>query len=225
MAGRMVKLLREHGLAFTMFGIFAATLIGLSFVGWDTYNQEQADHGEATVGFVAYLGTPNFGEAVFENWESEFLQMGAYVLLTALLFSRGSAESKDPDGEERTDDDPSKVDRRRRNVPWPVRHGGVTLLLYQHSLTIALLGIFALSFALHAVTGAGDYSAEQLAHGGTAVSAVEYLGTSRFWFESLQNWQSEFLAVGALIVLSIFLRQRGSPESKAVAAPHSQTGD
>jgi hypothetical protein len=220
----MLKLLREHGLAFTMLGIFAATLIGLAFVGWDAYNHEQADHGEAAVGLLAYLGTPNFGEAVFENWESEFLQMGAYVLLTALLFSRGSAESKDPDGDERTDDDASKVDRRRRDLPWPVRHGGVTMLLYEHSLTIALLGIFVFSFALHAVTGAGEYSAEQLAHGGSTVSAIEYLGTSRFWFESLQNWQSEFLAVGALIVLSIFLRQRGSPESKAVAAPHSQTG-
>jgi hypothetical protein len=220
----MTKLLRDHGLAVAMFGIFAATLIGLAFVGWDTYNHEQLDHGGAAVGLFAYLGTPDFGEAVFENWESEFLQMGAYVLLTAILVSRGSAESKDPDGDARTDDDAALVDRRRRDIPWPVRHGGVTLLLYQHSLTIALLGIFVLSFALHAVTGAGAYSAEQLAHGGAPVSAIEYLGTSRFWFESLQNWQSEFLAVGALVVLSIFLRQRGSPESKPVAAPHHQTG-
>ncbi len=219
-----MKLLREHGLAVAMFGIFAATLIGLAFVGWDTYNHEQADHGEATVGLVAYLGTPNFGEAVFENWESEFLQMGAYVLLTALLFSRGSAESRDPDADERTDDDPATIDRRRKDLPWPVRHGGVTLLLYEHSLTIALLGIFVVSFALHAVTGAGEYSAEQLVHGGAAVSPIEYLATSRFWFESLQNWQSEFLSVGALIMLSIFLRERGSPESKAVGAPDSQTG-
>jgi AcrR family transcriptional regulator len=171
-----------------------------------------------------FSGKQALFEAVFENWESEFLQMGAYVLLTALLFSRGSAESKDPDGDDRTDDDLAKVDRRRRDVPWPVRHGGVTLLLYQHSLTIALLGIFVVSFALHAVTGAGEYSADQLAHGGAAVTPIEYLATSRFWFESFQNWQSEFLAVGALIVLSIFLRQRGSPESKPVGAAHDATG-
>ncbi len=221
----MMKLLRDHTLAAAMFGIFAATVIGLAFVGWDTYNHEQLDHGEATVGLLGYLGTPNFGEALFENWESEFLQMGSYVLLTAFLVSRGSAESKDPDAGERTDDDAAHVDRRRRDLPWPVRHGGVTLLLYEHSLAIALLGIFVLSFALHAVTGAGAYSAEQLAHGGTAVSAIEYLGTSQFWFESLQNWQSEFLAVGALVVLSIFLRQRGSPESKPVAAADAQTGE
>ncbi len=219
-----MKLLRDHGLAVAMFAIFAVTLIALVFVGWDNYNNEQRDHGEATVDLPAYLGTPNFGEAVFENWESEFLQMGGYVLLTALLISRGSAESKDPDADEEVDADPQQADKRRRDVPWPVRHGGVTLLLYEHSMTIALLAIFVLSFALHAITGAGEYSAEQLAHGGAAVSPLAYLATSRFWFESLQNWQSEFLAVGALIVLSIFLRQRGSPESKPVAAPHSQTG-
>ncbi|MEO8246551.1 MAG: DUF6766 family protein [Chloroflexota bacterium] len=220
-----MKLLRDHGLAVSMFAIFAATLIGLAFVGWSTYNQEQLDHGAAAIGLLAYLGTPNFGEAVFENWESEFLQMGAYVLLTALLVSRGSAESKDPDAGERPGDDPTKIDRRRRGVPGPVRRGGLGLALYQHSLTIALFAIFALSFALHAVTGAGEYSADQLAHGGAAVSPLQYLATSQFWFESLQNWQSEFLAVGALIVLSIFLRQRGSPESKPVGAPHAQTGD
>ena len=220
-----MKLLRDHGLAVSMFAVFAASLVGLAFVGWDAYNHDQLDHGAATIGLLAYLGTPNFGEAVFENWESEFLQMGSYVLLTALLVSRGSAESKDPDAGERTDDDASKVDRRRRDLPWPVRRGGLLLLMYEHSLTIALFGIFALSFVLHTITGAGEYSAEQLAHGAAAVSPIEYLATSRFWFESLQNWQSEFLAVGALIVLSIVLRQRGSPESKPVAAPHAQTGD
>ncbi len=219
-----MKFLRNQGLAVAMFGIFAATLIGLAFVGWDTYNREQVDHGEATVDLPAYLATANFGEAVFENWESEFLQMGGYVLLTAILFSRGSAESKDPDAEEEVDADPREADKRRRDLPWPVRRGGVALVLYEHSLTIALFAIFFASFALHAVTGAGEYSAEQLAHGGAAVSPIAYLGTSRFWFESLQNWQSEFLAVGALIVLSIVLRERGSPESKPVAAPHSQTG-
>ena len=220
-----MKLLRDHGLAASMFAIFAATLIGLAFVGWNTYNQEQMDHGAAAIGLLAYLGTPNFGEAVFENWESEFLQMGSYVLLTALLFSRGSAESKDPDAGEREGDDAAKADRRRRDLPGPVRRGGVLLFLYEHSLTVTLFGIFLATFLLHAITGAGEYSAEQLEHGGAAVSAIQYLGTSRFWFESLQNWQSEFLAVGALIVLSIFLRQRGSPESKPVAAPHAQTGD
>ena len=206
-----------------MFGIFAVTMVGLMVTGWSNYNEEQVEHGQTVVGLTEYLGTPNFGEAVFENWESEFLQMGAYVLLTAFLFSRGSSESKDPDSESPQDADPRRADKRK-NVPWPVRAGGLTLLLYENSLTIAMFALFFASFALHAATGASEYSQELLTHGGQAVSVLGYLGTSRFWFESFQNWQSEFLAVGTLVVLSIFLRQRGSPESKPVAASHAETG-
>jgi hypothetical protein len=221
----MLNLLRNQGLAVAMFGIFAVAFIGLVLTGWGNYNQEQAELREPTVGLGDYLTSPNFGEAVFENWESEFLQMGSYVLLTAFLFSRGSAESKDPDAPKPapTDADPRLADKRQR-VPWPVRRGGFVLVLYEQSLSIALFALFFASFALHALTGAGDYSQEQLAHGGEAVSALAYLGTSRFWFESFQNWQSEFLAVGTLIVLSIFLRQRGSPQSKPVAAADAATG-
>ena len=219
----MLRLLREQGLAVTVFAIFAVTFIGLALAGWDTYNQDQAEHGGPAASLGEYLSSPNFGEAVFENWESEFLQMGSYVFLTAFLFSRGSAESRDPDAPGPSDADPRLADMRRR-VPWPVRRGGLLLALYERSLSIALFALFIASFALHALTGSGDYSQEQLAHGGDPVSALAYLGTSRFWFESFQNWQSEFLAVGTLIVLSIFLRQRGSPQSKPVAAAHSQTG-
>ena len=218
-----MRFLRDQGLAITMFGIFAVTMVGLMVTGWSNYNEEQVEHGQTVVGLTEYLGTPNFGEAVFENWESEFLQMGAYVLLTAFLFSRGSSESKDPDSESPQDADPRRADKRK-NVPWPVRAGGLTLLLYENSLTIAMFALFFASFALHAATGASEYSQELLTHGGQAVSVLGYLGTSRFWFESFQNWQSEFLAVGTLVVLSIFLRQRGSPESKPVAASHAETG-
>jgi hypothetical protein len=104
------------------------------------------------------------------------------------------------------------------------RCGGAALALYEHSLTIALLLLFAASFALHAMGGAREFSQEELAHGGQAVSTLEFMRTARFWFESFQNWQSEFLAVAALAVLSVFLRQRGSPESKPVAAAHAETG-
>jgi hypothetical protein len=137
----MVKFVRDQGLALTMFGIFAAALIGLAFSGWSSYNQDQAEHGGPGVELGAYLATPNFGEAVFENWESEFLQMGAYVLLTAFLFSRGSAESKDPDAGEPSDADPRLADKPKR-VPWPVRRGGLVLALYEHSLTIVLFVLF-----------------------------------------------------------------------------------
>ena len=206
-----------------MFGIFAVSLIGFAFAGWDSHNQEQATNGVAPISLGQYLGSASFGEAVFENWESEFLQMGAYILLTAILVSRGSAESKDPDAGTGFEAD-ARQPRGKGKAPWPVRRGGLALLLYEHSLTIALFAIFLASFALHAVTGAAAFSQELVAEGRPGVSVLDYLFTSRFWFESLQNWQSEFLAVGALIVLSIFLRQRGSPESKPVGASNAETG-
>jgi len=215
---------KNHSLSVAMFAVFALTLIGLSVTGWQNYNADQKEHEQQTVGFTEYLGTPNFGEAVFENWESEFLQMGAYVLLTVMLIERGSSESKDPDKDEAVDEDPN-TKRDAPDAPWAVKRGGVWLALYSHSLTIVLFTLFFLSFALHVVTGAAEYSEEQIAHGEKAVTAVEYLTSSRLWFESFQNWQSEFLSVGVLIVLSIFLRQKGSPESKPVAASHQQTGE
>ncbi len=181
------------------------------------------EHGETTIGLGAYLRAGHLVEATFENWESEFLQMGLYVLLTAFLFQRGSAESKDPDREEPEDADPRNA-AGWVDASWPVWRGGVVRTLYQHPLTIALLLLFAASFVLHAMGGARGYSQEELAHGGQTVSTIEFLRTSRFWFGSFQNWQGEFLAVATLAVISIFLRQRGSPESKPVAAPRAETG-
>jgi hypothetical protein len=206
-----------------MFGFFALFLFAQSVTGLAVYNDDQREHGEATIGYPEYLRTGHFVEATFENWESEYLQMGAYVLFTVFLFQRGSSESKDPDKEESVDEDPRQA-QDREGIPWPVRAGGLALKCYEYSLSIALLLLFLFSFILHAIGGAREYSQEQLAHGGQAVSIAEFLRTSEFWFQSFQNWQSEFLAVFSIVVLSIFLRQRGSPESKPVAAPHSETG-
>ena len=151
--------------------------------------------------------------------------MSAYVLLTAYLFQKGSAESKDPDGDNHSDADPATA-KNKKDAPWPVRRGGLVLKLYENSLFLALIVLFLISFLLHAAGGAKEYNADQQAHGSPiTVTTVGYLGTSRFWFESFQNWQSEFLSVAAIVLLSIWLRQKGSPESKPVAAPHSQTGD
>ena len=159
-----------------------------------------------------------------ENWESEFLQMFLFVALTALLYQKGSAESKKLDEPEASDRDPRKS-RNKKDAPWPVRQGGIVLKLYENSLSLAFFLLFAISFLLHAASGAGEYNQDQRLHAaGEQVTTFGYLATSRFWFESLQNWQSEFLAVGMMVVLSIWLRQRGSPESKPVDAPHSQTG-
>jgi hypothetical protein len=220
----MRRILRENGLTIAMFTLFIFALAGQSVTGYRQYNEGQKDHGQPTINFTEYFSTGHFVEAVFENWESEFLQMGMYVLLTAYLYQKGSPESKKLNEKEAVDTPPSKSKRKRKDAPWPVQRGGFILKLYQNSLCLALLLLFLLSFALHAAGGAKEYSQDQMQHGGQAVSMIQYLGTSRFWFESFQNWQSEFLSVGVLVVLSIFLRQKGSPESKPVDAPHSKTG-
>jgi hypothetical protein len=218
------RILRENGLSIVMFSLFIFCVTGQAVTGFHEYNDDLKDHKQAQVGFVEYLGNGHFIEAIFENWESEFLQMGAYVLLTAFLYQKGSPESKKLDEKEAVDSDPSKSRRRRKDAPWPVRRGGLVLKLYQNSLSLALLLLFLISFGLHATGGARLYSQEQMLHGSPPVSTLQYLATSRFWFESFQNWQSEFLSVGMLVVLSIFLRQKGSPESKPVDSPHSKTG-
>jgi hypothetical protein len=218
----MKKALRYNGLSIVMFGLFAVFLVCMSAAGVRQYNQEQTDHGQQAVSYVKYLQTGAFVEATFENWESEFLQMGGFVLLTVWLRQKGSPESKKFEGHEPVDEDPR--DNDRDDAPWAARMGGVPTWLYERSLSIALFGLFFLSFALHAAGGAKEYSADQLAHGGQAVGTLGYLATSQFWFESFQNWQSEFLSVGVLVVLSVYLRQKGSPESKPVAAAHAETG-
>jgi hypothetical protein len=217
------RFLRDNSLSLVMLGLFALFLFAQSVTGLNVYNDDQREHGEATISYPEYLRTGHFVEATFENWESEYLQMGAYVVFTAFLFQRGSSESKDPDKEEPVDEDPRQA-RDRDGIPWPVRYGGLPLKVYENSLSIALLLLFLFSFIAHAIGGAREYSQEQIAHGGHAVSTIEFLRTSEFWFQSFQNWQSEFLAVFSIVVLSVFLRQRGSPESKPVAAPHTETG-
>jgi hypothetical protein len=215
--------LRENGLSIAMFGLFGVFLVGQALTGWNAYNTEQREHLQPTVGLGSYLTTGHFVEATFENWESEFLQMASYVLLTIWLVQKGSSESKPPGGDPAKEADPRSASDLAQ-APGPVRRGGWQLRLYENSLGIALALLFALSFALHALGGARDYNAEQVAHGRQAVSTMEFVTTSTFWFQSFQNWQSEFVAVGSIVVLTIFLRQRGSPESKPVAASHHDTG-
>jgi hypothetical protein len=219
----MRRIFYENGLALVLFGLFVCCVVGQSVVGHHKYNDERQAHQRGIVGYRAYLGTGHFLEALAENWESEFLQMGAYVLLTIFLRQKGSVESKKLEGQEAVDDDPRQSPALSQ-APWPVRRGGLWLTFYAHSLTIVLFLFFVVSFVLHAVGGVREYNAEQVAHGEAQQSLVGYFGTSTFWFESLQNWQSEFLSLAVIIVLSIFLRQRGSPESKPVHHPHHETG-
>ena len=172
---------------------------------------------------LGYLGTGDFVEVTFENWESEFLQMGMYVVLTAYLFQRGSSESKPIDEPAPQDADP-RDHADDPDAPWPVKRGGWVLKAYENSLAALFFVFFLGSWLLHAAGGARAYSEEQVAHGGQPVTTSEYITTSQFWFESFQNWQSEFLAVAAIVGFSVYLRQRRSAESKPVAAPHAETG-
>jgi hypothetical protein len=220
----MRKILRDNGLSIVMVLCLILFLTGQIVAGMLDYNEDQRTHGQPEVDVVSYLASPHFLEATMENWESEFLQMFAFLVLTACLYQKGSAESRDPDEEEPVDRDP-RQSRNKKDAPWPVRKGGIVLTLYERSLSLAFLLLFIASFLLHAMSGAEEYNQHQLEHGNpTRVSMLQYMGTSRFWFESFQNWQSEFMAVAAMVVFSIFLRQKGSPESKPVDAPHSQTG-
>lgn len=218
-----MRVLRNNGLSLALTALFLLTLGGQAVAGFKTSNHERQEHHQPTQSFGSYLRSPEMIEATAENWESEFFQMMVYVLITVVLFQKGSVESKDPEGENEVDREP---DPNRPGAPWPVKRGGFALAVYKRSLAIAFLVLFIASFLAHAAGGTGVYNEEQLLHpGGHPVSIFGYMRTSRFWFESLQNWQSEFLAVLSIVVLSIHLRQFGSPESKPVDAPHGETGE
>ncbi|HUS16918.1 MAG TPA: DUF6766 family protein [Chloroflexia bacterium] len=255
---------RNNSLSIVMTLMFLGAWVGQTLTGLNVYNANQQDHQQAPISLTEYLGSSHFWEATSENWESEFLQMGLFVLLTVFLRQRGSPESKKIDEPEEVDREPQagkggKAARSPRDnqksgkqgsgtgddaqdkksggkqdsggkkseegpPPWPVRQGGWILKVYENSLTLALFALFGLSFLAHVISGAGEYSEEQLQHGGQAVSAWEFLGSAQLWFQSLQNWQSEFLSIVSLTLLAVFLRQKGSPESKPVDAPHAETG-
>jgi len=214
---------RDRGLSLVLLALFAVTLCGQTIAGWSVHNDASALHGEPRIALVAYLTTGHFLESVFENWESEFLQMAAFVLLTTVFYHRGSAESRRPGVVEPVDVDPRDFSTAS-DVPWPVRRGGWMLRVYEYSLSLAFLLLFLVSWAGHAWGGWVDYADDRLAHGQPAPPFTGYLASPRFWFESLQNWQSEFLSIAAMVWLTVYLRQRWSPESKPVHAPHDETG-
>ena len=219
----MRRILKENGLTITMLGLFACILVGQLLTGYRVFNDELQDHGRQALSMPQYLRSGHFIEAVFENWESEFLQMAALVVLTKHLRQKGSPDSKPLDEK----DDENASDSVEPDSPAPAKMGGWARRIYAHSLSLALLSLFLVSVIVHAVGGSQMYNLDQAEHGhsGQAITALQYLGTSQMWFESFQNWQSEFLSVGVLISLAIFLREEGSPESKPVNAPHSKTGE
>ena len=185
--------IKERGLLLANLVLFATFFVGMIITGVQVYNADQTEHGQPPVTLATYLTSGDFVEATFENWESEFLQMGMYVVLTAYLFQKGSSESKPLDSPSPQDADPRDA-QDQPDAPWPVHHGGWILKVYENSLAGLFFLLFAGSLILHAAGGAKAYSADEVAHGGSPVTFGEYLSTSQFWFESMQNWQSEFLA-------------------------------
>ena len=213
----MRRFFRNHGLSVVILGLFFSTLwLGQFVSGCAEHNEERKKQGRPEFGYGDYFRSPHFGEATAENWESEFLQMFVFVVATAFLYQKGSAESKDP----RKKHAHESAGRVTPESPWPVRRGGWVLRVYEHSLSLALFLCFVVAFGWHLRAGQLLYNEERLEDGEAALSLSEYLASSRFWFESLQNWQSEFLAIGAMVVLSIWLREVNSPESKKVETPH-----
>ncbi|OWK73440.1 hypothetical protein CBW16_07935 [Flavobacteriaceae bacterium JJC] len=218
----MKKWLYHNSLSVVFLLLFLFGLAGQIYFGLLEYNKDLQEWGGKTVSLGQYLQSGHFIEATFENWESEFLQMGLLVWFTIFLRQKGSSESKDIEKPNEVDRTPSPT---RKGAPWPVRKGGIWLKLYKNSLTVSLFLLFAASFVLHVYGSRWDANTQNLLQGKPLLKFSEYLTDSRLWFESFQNWQSEFLSIFGIIVLSIFLRQQGSSQSKPVDAPHSETGE
>jgi hypothetical protein len=221
----MKRFVREHSLSLFFLTIFVAALTGQAIAGHDLHNQEAAAHGGDPMSFWRYVTSSDFGNAVMENWQSEYLQFLLFMLATVWLLQRGSPESKEPGKEGVESKQKQKLEGYAgEDSPGWARVGGLRTTLYSNSLLIAMGIIFVGSWFAQSVTGWTDFNAEQDDHGDPRVSWLSYVGSATFWEATLQNWQSEFLAVGSFAVLAIFLRQRGSPESKPVGAPHDATG-
>jgi hypothetical protein len=221
----MRRFVRENSLALVFLLFFLLALAGQAFAGWDDFNNQAAAHHEPTISLGRYLTSSSYGNAVLENWQSEYLQFTLYILLTVWFVQRGSPESKaiGKEGGE-SDEDQLVGQYAKADSPRWARLGGWRTRLYSNSLVLLMVSIWVLSWFGQSVTGWSEYNSDQLTHNEHTVTWLGYLGTASFWQATLQNWQSEFLAVGSMTVFSIYLRQRGSPESKPVGASHGATG-
>ena len=221
----MRPFLKHNGLSITFLCLFAAALVFQAIAGHADFNEDQDRHGDARISLGRYIVSSEFGTAVMENWQSEYLQFTLYVLLTVWLLQRGSPESKELDKAGRESDEEQRVgDHAQRGSPRWAKVAGLRRTLYENSLVIVMAAIWIGTWLAQSLTGVTEYNTERLDHQQAPVSWLEYLGRPDFWEKTLQNWQSEFLAVGSMAILAVYLRQRGSPESKPVGAPHHSTG-
>jgi len=217
--------LRDNALTLAFLGIFLLTLIGQAIAGWHQYNSDQLTHGQSTYTFLRYLGSSSFGADVAENWQSEFLQFSAFIFLSVVFVQRGSTESKDPGQEGKESDKEQKIGRyASADSPLWARVGGFRTTLYSNSLLLVMTFFWLFSWLVQSVDGWRAFNDDQQSHNDQPLSYLSYLTASDFWNRSLQNWQSEMLAVASVLIFTVFLRQRGSEQSKPVGEPHATTG-
>jgi hypothetical protein len=221
-----MRFIRENSLSLFFGSLLLLTLVAQSLVGHSLYNEDAIQHSQETISYLRYVASSEFGEAVMENWESEFLQFTLYILATVWLVQKGSPESKKLEEAGRGSDEEQLVGKHaRRDSPRWAKVGGLRTAIYSNSLVLVMGLLFVASWLGHSFTGWSEFNQEQREHGDAAVSWTGYLGKPNFWEQSFQNWQSEFLAIGAMVVFSIYLRRGGSGESKPLGTPHSVTGE
>jgi hypothetical protein len=218
--------LRDNGLGLAFGGLFLAALVGQAFAGTADFNAQQVARGGETIGVGEFVRTSAFAVDVAENWQSEYLQFLLYIVATVWLVQRGSPESKPLDKVGLESDEEQRVGRYARpDSPSSVRRGGWWTRVYSHSLAVVMGTLFLMSWGAQSIAGRARFNSERLGEFLDPVSWPQYVCSPDFWNRSLQNWQSEFLAVGSMAVLSVYLRERGSPESKPVGDRHALTGD
>jgi len=218
--------LRANALTLAFGAVFLATLVGQALSGAADFNAQQIADGLEPVSLLDYVTSSSFGVDVMENWQSEYLQFFLYIFATVWLVQRGSSESKKPGEEGPESDKEQKIGRHAdEDSPLWARTGGLRTAVFARSLGLLMGTLFVLTWAASSVAGWAAYNGEQLGQREDPVSYLGYLGAADFWNRSFQNWQSEMLAVGSMAIFSVYLRQRGSPESKPVGAPHAVTGE
>jgi hypothetical protein len=220
-----VRAIRDNGLSLFFGALFIGALVVQAIAGHAEFNNEQVQHGGEAISLGQYLVSAQYGAAVLENWQSEYLQFTLFIMATVWLIQRGSPESKEPGKEGLESDEEQKLGRHSspKSPAW-ARAQGLKRSIYSNSLLIVMTAIFLASWFGSAVTGWGEHNDDLITHHQTTLSFMQYLGSADFWERTMQNWQSEFLAVGSMAILAVYLRQRGSPESKPVGAPHDATG-
>ena len=221
----MRRLLGQNSLSIVFLALFLAAVVGQAIAGHADFNDDQDRHGNPRISLARYLVSSEFGVAVMENWQSEYLQFTLFVLATVWLLQRGSPESKELDNAGRESDRKQKVGAHaQQNSPRWAKAGGIRTRVYENSLLLVMGAIWIGTWFAQSVTGVAQHNAMRLDHRQDPLSWGSYLTTPDFWERTLQNWQSEFLAVGSMAILAVYLRQRGSPESKPVGASHNSTG-